>query len=269
MPSKTSPASQNARCAPSQRPVTPRADLARCRRADQVGDGVGGDGLDVGLARRTATGPTQPSCRSIDVGDRAAAAAEEPAVPAAVGEVELVVDAAVEAAGRRVDLAQLGDRRDGERLRARACPAAGGAAPPAAARRTRRAPRAAAGRDARTACSRSGCSESVTVARTAPGGAPVAASSNSRPPTPSPCASGSTKRLLRNHQSPRSSPLPQATIWRPVVSERAAPAAGQLLDDGLGHPEPLAVVPQEVPVGRGLLVVLGDALAARPGRGRR
>ena len=79
------------------------------------------------------------------------------------------------------------------------------------------------------------------VARTAPAGAPFPASSKSRAPMPRPCASGSTKRLLRNHQSPRSSPELQATIPRPAPSPAAASATQQ----------PLAVVAQEVLVHRG------------------
>ena len=68
--------------------------------------------VSMSRSRRAATGPDPAVRPHIRVGDGTAAAAEQPAVPAAACQVELVVDAAVEAAGRGVDPAQL---RDGTR----------------------------------------------------------------------------------------------------------------------------------------------------------
>ena len=93
----------------------------------------------------------------------------------------------------------------------------------------------------------SGCSESVTVTNVA---APSAASMQRRsssPPTPLPCASGSTNSDERNHQRPRWSALPQATSRPP---DSAAPAARP-------------VVPQDVQELGRLVVLVGHQLLPR------
>ena len=107
-----------------------------------------------------------------------------------------------------------------------------------------------------------GWNESVTVARTAPGGAPVAASSNSRPPTPMPCASGKMKRWLRNHQSPRTRPAPQPTIWRPPAPSVPPPPPVSSSTSASATQKRSPSCCKQVPVRRRLLVVLGDALLA-------
>ena len=60
---KTSPASQNARCAPSQRPVTPArifSVVLPCARSAMPQAVM----VSMSRSRRAATGPTQPSGRT-------------------------------------------------------------------------------------------------------------------------------------------------------------------------------------------------------------
>ena len=182
------------------------ADLGRPDRLESR-EGVGRDGVDVGFrAWRLPDRPSRPcaASRRPPAGRRAAGASRagrrrrgstggrrsvDPLAAASISRSS-GIDAVVSGSASR--LPSRGGGRPG-----RGCPPISTST--SRGSRPRRAYRVL----------EMGCNESVTVARTAPGGAPVAASSNSRPPTPRPCASGSTKRLLRNHHSPLAARYPR------------------------------------------------------------
>ena len=95
------------------------------------------------------------------------------------------------------------------------------------------------------------------MARTAPGGAPVAARLEQ------PAADAQPLRLRQHEEAGEEPPVapqqPGAPAHDPAtcLSERATSAAGQLLDDRLGHPEPLPVVTQVVAMSWRDVVLLG------------
>ena len=145
---------------------------------------------------QAASGPIQPSWPQMHVRDGPAGATKKPAAPAALAQVEPMIDAALEAQNGALDLRELRERR-GVSGSGSSVPSRGrGAAAPRARGGPPNPSRTSRGSIPRRAYRLfdTGCSVSVTVANTPRAGAPVRARSNSSAPTPRPCASGSTNR---------------------------------------------------------------------------